>query len=339
MAVSNCSSSHGNKQAGDQYGNEYYVCNWYSYPWNVYLHYEGERADEVNNLASQYARAAAENNNIGYSQEDRYSMWTQLNNYDLNPALIKTKCNADCSSSTTFVFKAIGYKLGIEKLKNLNLYLYTGNMKQAFVNAGFKAYTDGKYLNSADYIHKGGVLLNEVHHVVINLDNGSKSGGDTPKEFYYGRNSVVLGENSKSVKEIKAMLTVLGWYSDPINEEYTEYFENQLKSFQRYHLGETQADGYASRGGWTFQKLDYLIDDEDKDAFIEYGMTGKGVYQVQWKLNRLGYNCGTPDGIYGDNTYRGIVAFQETIFGKGSSECDGKCYPYGHTYTKIRKLL
>ena len=39
-------------------------------------------------------------------------------------------------------------------------------------------------------------------------------------------------------------------------------------------------------------------------------MRGDDVQALQEQLNKLGYNCGTVDGIFGDKTKAGVIAFQ-----------------------------
>ena len=39
-------------------------------------------------------------------------------------------------------------------------------------------------------------------------------------------------------------------------------------------------------------------------------MRGEDVRWAQERLNELGYNCGTPDGIFGPNTDKAVKAFQ-----------------------------
>lgn len=43
---------------------------------------------------------------------------------------------------------------------------------------------------------------------------------------------------------------------------------------------------------------------------LRKGSRGTAVKQLQQSLNTLGYNCGTPDGIYGNNTYNAVRRFQ-----------------------------
>ena len=49
---------------------------------------------------------------------------------------------------------------------------------------------------------------------------------------------------------------------------------------------------------------------EVKKYTIENGDKGELTRWVQKKLNSLGYNCGTPDGIAGDKTMSAIASFQ-----------------------------
>ena len=41
------------------------------------------------------------------------------------------------------------------------------------------------------------------------------------------------------------------------------------------------------------------------------GTKGAGVVLIQKKLNELGYNCGKPDGKYGNDTAKAVMKFQE----------------------------
>lgn len=43
---------------------------------------------------------------------------------------------------------------------------------------------------------------------------------------------------------------------------------------------------------------------------VRYGSRGNAVKWVQWYLNRLGYNCGNIDGIFGSGTKIAVIKFQ-----------------------------
>lgn len=113
------------------------------------------------------------------TERDTYkTMYEQLlkaSNYD--PAQITIACEADCSSGVAAIVKGAGYRLGNEKMKNVSIYLYTGNMRAGLKAAGFEVLTDSKYLTSDAYLLEGDILLNDNAHVATNLTDGAKSSG------------------------------------------------------------------------------------------------------------------------------------------------------------------
>lgn len=179
MSIANCGHDERGRysggKAGDQTGGEYCVRSWYNRPWDCVLrHPDAAIQADIAKLAKQ----AAKNDKVGYDQGQRTTFWKQLQKAaDYLPANIKTACEADCSSSTAAIVKAVGYRKGDSKLKGVSIDLWTGNMKAALKDAGFKVLSDGKYTGSEDYLLPGDILLNENHHVAINLTKGSKAGG------------------------------------------------------------------------------------------------------------------------------------------------------------------
>ena len=49
-------------------------------------------------------------------------------------------------------------------------------------------------------------------------------------------------------------------------------------------------------------------------------MKGEDVKELQKRLNALGFDCGTADGIFGSKTEKGVIAFQTAV----GIEADGK---------------
>lgn len=174
--ISNCGHDERNKynggKAGDQTGGEWAVIPWYSRPWNVVLRHPDRK---VGQKLADMARAAAENNCIGYDQKQRYDYWNALRRADFDPARITELCEADCSSGVAAHVKAAGYLLNNEKLKAVSIYCYTGNLRAALKAAGFMELTDRKYLTSDQYLLPGDILLLEGHHVTTNLSIGTKA--------------------------------------------------------------------------------------------------------------------------------------------------------------------
>ncbi|MFY9297162.1 MAG: peptidoglycan-binding domain-containing protein [Caldicoprobacterales bacterium] len=42
---------------------------------------------------------------------------------------------------------------------------------------------------------------------------------------------------------------------------------------------------------------------------LKKGSRGTEVKKLQEQLNKLGYNCGKADGIFGDKTYHAVIRF------------------------------
>lgn len=174
--ISNCSIDERGKitggKPGDNNGKEWLIRSWYNYPWNCVLRANN---DEARKMIAQMAKAAANNNNIGYNQYKRTTFWKQLQAAEYKPENIKVKCDADCSAAVAAIVKAVGYRLNIATYKGVSIDCYTGNLKAALKAAGFTVLTDKKYLTSDKYLLAGDVLLKEGRHTCINLDNGSKA--------------------------------------------------------------------------------------------------------------------------------------------------------------------
>ncbi len=174
--ISNCGHDENNKYsggaAGDQTGGEWALIPWYSRPWNCVLRHPNAAVREK---TAYMAEAAARNDCIGYDQNQRDTFGTELAKVGYDPAKIKTKCETDCSKGTIDIVKGVGHLLGNDKLKNLAA-TYTGNSRDGFRKAGYEVLTEAKYLNSPDYLLPGDILLNDLHHMAVNITKGSKAG-------------------------------------------------------------------------------------------------------------------------------------------------------------------
>lgn len=174
--ISNCGHDENNRysggKAGDQTRTEWRVINWYNRPWKCVLRHPDAK---VRKMIASMAKAAAVNDKIGYDQSERYTFWEHLKASNYDPAQITIACEADCSSGVAAIVKGAGYRLGNEKMKNVSIYLYTGNMRAGLKAAGFEVLTDSKYLTSDAYLLEGDILLNDNAHVATNLTTGSKA--------------------------------------------------------------------------------------------------------------------------------------------------------------------
>ena len=176
--ISNCGHDENGRysggKAGDQTGTEWRVINWYNRPWKCVLRHPNA---DVRAMIASMAKAAANNNLIGYDQSQRGTFWTNLADSNYDPAQITVACEADCSSGVAAIVKGAGYRLGIDALKKVSTACYTGNLRAALKTAGFEVLTERKYLTSDAYLFAGDILLNDNAHVATNLTTGSKASG------------------------------------------------------------------------------------------------------------------------------------------------------------------
>ena len=202
--------------AGDQTGREWQLRSWYNRPWSCVLRHPNEKVREK---IADLATKAAKNDKIGYDQYQRDTYWQQLQKVGYDPSKITTACEADCSAGVIANTRAVGYLLGIDKLKNVNA-SYTGNMRAGFKAAGFEVLTASKYLTSPDYLLPGDILLNDSHHTATNITKGSKADGGSGQEPAVNPicgtctvtlNQFLVGAQHNQVKAIQRILNALGY--------------------------------------------------------------------------------------------------------------------------------
>lgn len=208
VRMSNCGHDENNRykngKAGDQTGTEWYLRNWYSYPWNYVIRWKDE---ELGELCAELATEAAKNELIGYDQNQRDTFWTHLKASKYRPKYITVACEADCSSGTIAIIRAIGYLKGIKELQECNA-TYTGDMMSYFRSAKGKKYftvlSAKKYLTDSSYAKRGDINLNTSHHVNITVDNGSKSGSTTNTGSGTSSSGTKLNKTQKFVGAVTA---------------------------------------------------------------------------------------------------------------------------------------
>lgn len=153
-----------NGRPGNQNGMELSLRDWYNRPWNKVLRCTD---DFKTALLCKYMLQAVRNQNIGYCQQHRTTLWAEAEKKDFRLDEITTPCECDCSSLIAVVCMAAGIKID----KNV----YTGNIAQALLNTGyFELLDDESYLVSDKQLMPGDILLYEFHHVAMAMQYGQK---------------------------------------------------------------------------------------------------------------------------------------------------------------------
>ena len=318
MTISNCGHDENNRynsgKAGDQTGTEWYVRSWYNGGWKCVFRHPDKKTRA---LIAEMARAAANNNNIGYDQYQRLTFWEQLKKVNYRPENIATKCEADCSSGVAAIVKGAGYRLGNTKMQGVNPSVYTGNEEAALKAAGFEVLKTSKYLTSDAYLVEGDILMSGGH-TCTNLTNGSKSSVST------NIISLVTKKYDSTPDDITEIQTYM-------NKHYKANLEEDgiagpltrkaiIKQIQK--LVGTAADG--------------VFGPNSKKAWggrcVKKGSKGDIVRLVQMMLVCRGYSVGSAgcDGDCGTQTVNAIKKYQAA----NGLEKDGSCGPL-----TIAKLL
>lgn len=157
-----------NGTAGDQTKAEVYIksdFNILSKNYNVVLRPKSKALAEKSVAA---CIAGCNNNNIGYSQSTRNTLYNlaKANGYNLATVGL---CNTDCSAFMTVCAIAGGAK--IDYGSNAPT---TSNMRTRFQQSGhYNVLTAAKYTTKTDNLKSGDILVCEGHHTVMVLENGS----------------------------------------------------------------------------------------------------------------------------------------------------------------------
>lgn len=195
-AAKNENGTYQNGQVGDQTHVEVYTMRWYNRPWNVVL-----RAKDaiVREKLAKAMEMACDNEQIGYSQLTRNTLWNDVKNNKFDTSKTTKAVNTDCSALVSVCCAYAGVPTRFLQISNNCL--TTSTLRKYLLQSDmFEALTDSKYLTSDKYLLRGDILLYERHHTAINLDDG-----------IYANQSTEL----KSLDEIAQEVIDGKWGNDP----------------------------------------------------------------------------------------------------------------------------
>ena len=148
---------------GDQTTTEVCVTNWVNPGWGfMAIHPD----PAVRELHAQCVEKGCANNNIGYSQYERNTLYTEMKKVgnDLSRVAL---CNTDCSAFQN----ACALAAKTPKVTYASNGWTTSTMRSALKDAGYKILTS--YLTEA-YAVRGAIYVKPGEHTVCALNNGSK---------------------------------------------------------------------------------------------------------------------------------------------------------------------
>lgn len=152
-------------KAGDQTGKEVSTQKWYKHSkvWRVF-----RAKDEI--IAEKIAddmQWACDNNNIGYDQGQRLTLYDVAKEVGFNCSKVTKKCETDCSALVRVCCAYAGVML-----PNFR----TPTEPKALLDSGYFIEMVGKkYSDSSDYLKRGDILVTSTQgHTVVVLTNGDK---------------------------------------------------------------------------------------------------------------------------------------------------------------------
>ena len=157
-----------NGVAGDQTGKEVCIRDWYNRTdgWHTLIRPKEKQAAEK--IAKAIEQACA-NDNIGYDQNQRTTLYDKAKSAGWDLSKITEKCECDCSSLVHTCAIAGG-----ANLKYGDNGLTTRTMVKAFKESGdYDALTDKKYLTSDKELKRGDIVVKEGSHTFMILEDGT----------------------------------------------------------------------------------------------------------------------------------------------------------------------
>ena len=146
---------------------------WYNRPWNYILRHPNTN---VGFMLGKIARLAARNRHTYFDNEgtERGTFILQLAKADYLPEKISNECYADCYTAVSGCVIAVGKRMGITKLCEMDPYSDYGTIIKNLTSAEYLIHDDDKYINSNEYLLPGDILVSD-DLVAINLSAGNKS--------------------------------------------------------------------------------------------------------------------------------------------------------------------
>lgn len=146
-----------NGAKGDQTGKEVMTQDWSTGGrWSYVIR---PKSAEVAKKIAAAMVAACNNNNIGYSQADRLSLYNIVSKNGWNIAKAG-KCNCDCSSLVAVCCNAAGVKVSPS--------MYTGNELNVLqATKQFDVYTKTEYTCASNKLRAGDILLRAGHTAIV----------------------------------------------------------------------------------------------------------------------------------------------------------------------------
>lgn len=167
-------------KAGDNTGKEVCIRTWYSKPWGCVIRFKDAKMAEK---VAACMEMAANNNHIGYDQNQRNTLLTKARKYNYNVSKVAEDCETDCSALVSVACMYAGIP---ESMLTLNGNCATTRTLRPILKASgeVEIFTTPLYTSKVDKLKRGDILLKEGAHVavVVKGNQSTKSLDEIAKE-------------------------------------------------------------------------------------------------------------------------------------------------------------
>ena len=173
-----------NGKAADQTGKEVCIRSWYNKPWNCVIRFTDASMREK---IARCMENAANNNHIGYDQNQRNTLLTKARKYNYDVSKVNEDCETDCSALVSVACMYAGIP---ESTLTLNGNCATTRTLRPILKASgeVEIYTTPLYVSKSDKLMRGDILLKEGAHVaVVVKGNDLKGLDDIAREVIAGK--------------------------------------------------------------------------------------------------------------------------------------------------------
>lgn len=186
--------------AGDQTGREVKTGPWYYFGQSVVIRPKDRAKGQK--MAS-IMRKLCNNDNIGYDQSQRTTLWAEMSRVGWNPEKVTKKCEVDCSALIAVVCKAAGY--------NISPDVWTGNLRSALTKTKkYDVLTSDYYAKKSTGLRAGDIILNPATHVIMAIADGPVVKGQAGLNKMIGATLDLDGDRGAATKKCGVMALKTG---------------------------------------------------------------------------------------------------------------------------------
>ena len=256
VLIGSARSSFGNTAPGDQHsGLEVSTQKWYLHAKGWYV-LRAKDAAAREKIAVAMERACA-NNNIGYSQPTRLTLFNNVKAFGFDPAKTTKPVNTDCSA----LVRVCVHYAGI----TVDNFITSNEVSMLMATGKFELFKDDGHCKSSDHLLRGDILVTRTKgHTVVVLNDGAKASEEIVSIVYkLGDRILKNGMTGEDVKELQTMLISLDydcgvWGADG---EFGDATEQAVERFQAAHG--CMVDGEGEAGEETISALKKALEEAE----------------------------------------------------------------------------